>query len=314
MQVQRLKKEMKTLRISSPYHLSPLNSSNRNKMNNIKSPVLSKSSSCLSFNRTSSTFRKRINIMGNSREAHEAFFNEFDRRLKKMDQVIQKEKDRALYSVFAGESMKNEREKILSLFMDYFEPKKYIQIRDRYNGLLGKDSYLRRLKMIKSKSFSSLYNSKNKQKENNEAKAKREKNENNIKPIVIPENYQFFEPLNLDVFYAKNRYVNENIKMIYSSPTRRDRQFDKMSKCYESNEETLTPMLKSIDRSAEKVTKMGNNLKRKIVRIRKNILMKEPKKKSDEEAFYDAETLPVRELKILNKKKMKIRKKQEKLM
>ena len=42
--------------------------------------------------------------------------------------------------------------------------------------------------------------------------------------------------------------------------------------------------------------------------------MKEPKKKSDEEAFYDAETLPVRELKILNKKKMKIRKKQEKLM
>ena len=59
---------------------------------------------------------------------------------------------------------------------------------------------------------------------------------------------------------------------------------------------------------------MGNNLKRKIVRIRKNILMKEPKKKSDEEAFYDAETLPVRELKILNKKKMKIRKKQEKLI
>ena len=309
MQVQRLKKEMKTLRISSPYRLSPLNISNRNG-SRLKSPVLSKSSSCLSFNRTATTFRKRVNIMGNSRESHEAFFNEFDRRLKKMDQVIQKEKDRALYSVFAGESMKNEREKILSLFMDYFDPKKYIQIRDRYNGLLGKDSYLRRLKMIKSKSFSSLYI----KPKDNEKKVKREKNENNIKPIVIPENYQFFEPLNLDVFFAKNRYVNENINMIYSSPTRRDRQFDKMSKCYESNEETLTPVLKSIDRETEKVAKMGNKLKRKIVRIRKNILMKEPKRKSDEEAFYDAETLPPRELKILNKKKMKIRKKMEKLM
>lgn len=336
--VQRNKKEMRTLHISSPYSLSPLNLSNRNS-NGVsfkpKSPMMSKSSSCLSFspfkksktisidaigNRTASTFRKSINIMGNSKESHEAFFNEFDKRLKKMDEVIQKEKDRALYSVFTGENMKNEREKILSLFMDYFEPKKYIQIRDRYNSLLGKDSYLRRIKMIKSKSFSSLYIKKKPKEEDKskeeEIKEKKLQIQNNIKPIIIPENYQFFEPLNLDVFYSKNRYVIENINMIYSSPTRRDKQFDKMSHCYENNDEQLlTPVLKSIDRETDKVENIGNKLKRKIVRMRKKILMREPiKKKSDEEAFYDADTLPPRELKVLNKKKLKIRKKQVKLM
>lgn len=268
----------------------------------------------LGFNRHQS----KINIMGNTKASHEAFFTLFDGKLRKMDELIKKENEKALYRVLSGDDIKNEREKILSLFMDYFEPKKYLQIRNRYNNLLGKDSYLRRMKMIKSKSFTTLFPRKKgrKEKEIEEKNEKNKENNKNNKPIVIPENYHFHEVLNLDLFYEKNRYVPENIEMIYSSPSKKDKILERMSHYYDKEDHILTPVLQHIGEKSNKVEFNGNNLKRKIVKIRKSHLIKKPLiiKQSDEEAFYDADTLPPRELRELQKKKMKLKKKKLTLM
>lgn len=260
--------------------------------------------------------QSKINIMGNTKASHEAFFSLFDDKLRKMDELIKKENEKALYRVLSGDDIKNEREKTLSLFMDYFEPKKYFQIRNRYNNIFGKDSYLRRMKMIKSKSFSTLFPRKKGGKEVEEKSEKNKENNKNCKPIAIPENYHFHEVLNLDLFYERNRYVLDNLEMIYSSPSKRDKILARMSHIYDKDDPILTPVLQDIGEKSNKVELNGNKIRRKIVKIRKNHLIKKPIiiKQSDEEAFYDVDTLPPRELRELKKKKMKLKKKKLILM
>ena len=104
--------------------------------------------------------------------------------------------------------------------------------------------------------------------------------------------------------------------MIYSSPSKKDKILERMSHYYDKEDHKLTPVLQHIGEKSNKVEFNGNNLKRKIVKIRKSHLIKKPLiiKQSDEEAFYDADTLPPRELRELQKKKMKLKKKKLTLM
>ena len=195
--------------------------------------------------------RNPVDIMGNSLESHNEFLKEIDKKFSKFSERLKRSD--YIDKIF---SLNDSRSQALEMFSSYFSPEMYVQIRERYNDLFGKDNLLRRMKALKFK-------------------------RNKFNASVRDDFCDIPSKFKQDVERVKIKMPFFSEMLLQSSAKKKYKQFDRLSKTNNSSIELLSSKNRSKSVLFEKdifdLSKQTEKIKNKMICLRKKKFLNFPK-------------------------------------
>lgn len=219
---------------------------------------------------------------------------DLDKIIDHLDKAIQKEKRKEYFTVLKG-SFNDEREKIISLFIDYLDPEMFQKINYRYNDLFGKDTYFKHIKILKKAQMATAKQSRNKTHEQENTQYINMLNDipfankqfvnskysslGKVRVLNLPREFSEQE-IDTDKLLNRKNIVIDNVKTIYDVNTKRtQRHLDycaKLSKGYRKSIKLKTKELTRINNQSDDLAKNTDLIKKNLMNMKTSFNCKSP--------------------------------------